>query len=90
MSSISCLVAQLTVMLDRNMPIFSSRPFLRQTFSLTLNQMHVVLFSENVFHVGNLLHPPDISFSAFLMCNSSSTLSVGPLLVPRTLKQKSK
>ena len=66
MSSISCLVAQLTVMSHKSLPIFSSRPFLCQTFSPTLNQMHVVVFSENVFHVGILLHPPDISFSAFL------------------------
>ena len=58
--------AQLTVMLDKSMPIFSSRPFLCQTFSLTLNQMHVVVFSENAIHVGNLLHLPDISFSAFI------------------------
>ena len=26
--------------------------------------MHVVVFSESVFHVGNLLYPPDISLSA--------------------------
>ena len=44
MSSISCLVAQLTVMLDKSMPVFFSRPLLSQTFSLTLNQMHVVSF----------------------------------------------
>ena len=61
MSSISCLVAQLTVMLDKSMPVFFSRPFLSQTFSLTLNQMHVMVFSESVFHVENLLYPPDIS-----------------------------
>ena len=50
---------------DESMPVFFSRPFLSQTFSLTLNQMHVVLFSESVFHVENLLYPPDISFDAF-------------------------
>ena len=53
-SSIFCLVAQLTViiMLD-SMPVFffCSMPFLFQTFSLTLNQMHVVVSSEGVFHV---------------------------------------
>ena len=27
--------------------------------------MHVVVFSENVFHVEHLLYPPDASFSAF-------------------------
>ena len=56
-------------------------------FSPTLNQMHVVVFSESVFHVENLLYPPDISFSAFVMW---CTLSVGPLLVPRTFKHKVK
>ena len=66
MSSISCLVAQLTVMLDKSMPVFFSRPLLSQTFSLTLNQMHVVVFSESVFHLENLLYPPDISMNACL------------------------
>ena len=66
MTSFSCLVVQLTVMLDRSMPVFFSRPFLSQTFSPTLNQMHVVVFSESVFHVEILLHPPDISLSACL------------------------
>ena len=65
-SSISCLVAQLTVMLDKSMPVFFSRPLLSQTFSLTLNQMHVVVFSESVFHLENLLYPPDISMNACL------------------------
>ena len=51
MSSTSFLVAQLTVMLDKSMPVFFSRPFLSQTFTLTLNQMHVVIFSESTFHV---------------------------------------
>ena len=32
-----------------------SKPFLFQTFLLTLNQMHVVVFSESPFHVENLL-----------------------------------
>ena len=76
-------------MLDKSMPVFSNMPSLFQTFSLTLNQMHVVVFSESVFHIGNLLYQPDILFSAFLhfIC---CTLSVGPQLVPRTLKHKSK
>ena len=56
-------------------------------FSPTLNQMHVVVVSESVFHVENLLYPPDISFSAFVMW---CTLSVSPLLVPRTFIHKSK
>ena len=50
MGSSSCLVADLEVMVDKSMPVFFSRPFLSQTFSLTLNQMHVVVFSESVFH----------------------------------------
>ena len=62
MSSISCLVAQLTVMLHKSMPVFFSRPFLFQASSLTLNQMHVVVLSESVCHVGNLLYPPDMLF----------------------------
>ena len=81
MSSISCIVAQLTVMSDKSMSVFFSRPFLSQTFSLTLNQMHVVIFSEDVSHIEHLLYPPDISFSAFLCV---VLVSVGPLLVPRT------
>ena len=54
-------------MLDKSMPAFFSRPFLSQTFSLILNQMHdiVVISSESVFHLENLLYPPDISLSAF-------------------------
>ena len=64
MSSISCLVAQLTVMLHESMPVFVSRPFLSQTFSLILNQMHVVVFSESLFHLENLLVPPDTSLNA--------------------------
>ena len=66
MSSISCLVAQLTVMSYKSMPVFFSRPLLSQTFSLTLNQMHVVVFSESVFNLENLLYPPDISMNACL------------------------
>ena len=66
MSSISCLVAQLTVMLDKSMPVFFSRPLLSQTFTLTLNQMHVVVFSESVFHSEHLLCLPDISLNACL------------------------
>ena len=64
MSSISCIVAQLTVTLDKSMPVFFSRPFQSQTFSLTLNQMHVGVFSDSVFHLENLLFPPDISLNA--------------------------
>ena len=67
MNSISCLVAQLTVILDKSMPVFFSRPFLFQTFSPTLNQMHVVVFSKSVFHVGNPLYPPDIPFSTYIL-----------------------
>ena len=39
MSSISCLVAQLTVnqMLEKSMPVFFSRPFLFQTVKLFTN-----------------------------------------------------
>ena len=67
MNSISCLVAQLTVMLDKSVPVYFSRPFLFQTFSATLNQMHVVVFSESVFHVGNPLYPHDISLSTYIL-----------------------
>ena len=35
-------------------------------FSLTLNQMHVVVFSESVLPLENLLYPPDISMNACL------------------------
>ena len=44
-----------------NPPVFKSslwifsKPFLFQTFLLTLNQMHVVVFSESPFHVENPL-----------------------------------
>ena len=74
-------------MLHKSMPVFFSRPLLSQTLSLTLNQMHVVVFSESVFHLENLLYAPDISSNAFFMY---CTLSVGPLLVTRTLKHDSK
>ena len=84
MNSISCLVAQLTVILDKSMPVFFSRPFLFQTFSPTLNRMHVVVFSKSVFHVGNPLYPPDIPF-VLIPC----ARSVGPQLLPRTLNIKS-
>ena len=66
MSSNFCLVAQLTVMLDKSMPVFFSRPLLSQTFSLTLNQVHVVVFSKSVYHLEYLLYPPDISLNACL------------------------
>ena len=36
MSSISCLVPQLTMMLDKTVPVFFSRPFLSQNFAQTL------------------------------------------------------
>ena len=78
MSSISCLVAQLTVMLDKSMPVFFNMPFLFPTFSLTLNQMHVVVFSEIVFHIGNLLYQPDILSSAFLYVVLVCWPPVGP------------
>ena len=58
MSSISCLVAQLRVMLDKSTQVFFSRPLLSESFSLTLNQMHVVVFSESVFRLENLLCLP--------------------------------
>ena len=83
MSSISCIVAQLTVTLDKSMPVFFSRPFQSQTFSLTLNQMHVGVFSDSVFHLENLLFPPDISLNACLCV-------VFCLLAPWTLQHKSK
>ena len=51
------------------MPIFFSRPFLSQTCSLTLNQMHVVIFSKSGY-LNNPLYPPDISLSAFYMLYS--------------------
>ena len=77
MSSISSLVAQLTLMLDKSMIVFYSRPFLFQTSSLTVSQMHVVVFSESLFHVGSLPCPTDME--CFFICR---TLSVGPMLVP--------
>ena len=46
--------------------------------------MHVVF--SRVCHVEILLYPPDISFLLFMCC----TLSVAPLLAPRTLQHKSK
>ena len=75
----------LTGMLGKSMPVFFCKPFLSQTFSLTLNQMHAVVFSESVFCGEILLYPPDISFTAFYVLHF-----VGPLLVPRTLKVKKK
>ena len=85
MNSISCLVAQLIVMLDKSMPVFFSKPFLFQTFSPALNQMHVVVFSKSVFRGG--IHCIHLTFNLILI---SCTLSVGPQLVPRTLNIKSK
>ena len=78
MSSISCSVAQLTVMLDKSMPVFFSRPFLSQTVSLTLNQMHVVVVSESVSRRKPIVSTLHI-IECFFMCYS---LSVGPLLAP--------
>ena len=57
--------------------------------------MHVVVFSESVFHLDNLLFPvaPDISLNACL-CVVQYMYSIvfvgpaGPLLVPRTLNKK--
>ena len=40
--------------------------------------MHVVFFSESIFHVENLLYPPDISFSAFYVLYSVCWPPVGP------------
>ena len=37
-------------LLEKSKPVFCSRPLLSRTFSLALNQMHVVVFSESVFH----------------------------------------
>ena len=68
------------VMLDKSMPVFFSRPVLFQTFSPTLNQMHVVVFSKSAFRVANPL--------TFHLVLISCTLSVGPRLVPRTLNIK--
>ena len=58
--------------------VFFTKPFLSQTFSLTLNQMHVVFFSESVFHVENLLYPSDMSFSAFYVLSSVCWPPGGP------------
>ena len=55
-----------------------SKPFLSRTFSLTLNQMHVVVFSESVSYVENLLYPADISFSAFYVLYSVCWSPVDP------------
>ena len=60
MSTISCLIAQLMVMLEKSKIVFFSRPLLLQTSSIILSQMHVVVFSERVLHVGSLLYPSDI------------------------------
>ena len=57
----------ITVILDKSMPVLFSRPFLFQTFTPTLNQMHVVVFSKSVLHVGNPLYPPDIPFSTYIL-----------------------
>ena len=46
-SSISCLVAQLTVMLDESILVFFSRHFLFQSFLSSLSQMHWL--SQRVF-----------------------------------------
>ena len=54
---------------------------------LLMTMAKTVVLSESVFHVENLLYSPAVSFSAFCVC---CTLSVGPLLVPKTLKHKSK
>ena len=41
-------------------------------------ELHVVIFSENVFQIENLLYPPDISFSAFYVLYSVCWPPVGP------------
>ena len=40
---------------EQSVLICFSRLFLFQTFSLTLGRMHVVVFSQSVFHIGSLL-----------------------------------
>ena len=40
-----------------------------------MNQMHVIVISESVFHVENLLFPPGHIIECFFMC---CILSVGP------------
>ena len=76
MSRFSCLVAQLTVMLDRICQSF------QQAFSvsLTLNQMHVVVFSESVFDVEIYCFHLTYRLVLFVFC------VVLCQLVPRTLK----
>ena len=64
--------------LDKACQAFFIRPFLSQTFAVTLNQMHVVVFSESVFSVENLLYPPDISLSAFYVLYFVCWPPVGP------------
>ena len=59
----SCLIAQRMVTSEKSMIVFFSKPYLFQTFSQTLSQMHVVDFSESVLHVGNLLYPPETVYT---------------------------
>ena len=77
MSSISCLVAQLTVMLGKSMPVFFSRPSLFLTFSPTVSQMHVV-FSESVFT--QEIYCTHLTYQYVLFCVLYSVCwpSVGP------------
>ena len=57
MSSISCLVAQLTVMLDKACQSF------QQVISFNSEPHACGGFLRECFHVENLLYPPDISDS---------------------------
>ena len=53
----------------------------RQPTGLTmyaLNQMHVVVFSRRIFHVGKLLYQPDKLFSAFYMLYAACWAPVDP------------
>ena len=77
-------------MLGKSMPVFFSKPFLSQTFSLTLNQMHVLVFSESVFCGEILLYPPDISFTAFYVLHSVCWPPVGPQDIKTVKVKKSK
>ena len=70
----------------RKYSILFQQAFSVSDFLSTLSQTHVVVFSESVFHVGNLLYPLTydsvLFYVLYFVC--------WPLLVPRTLKHKSK
>ena len=89
-SSISYVVAQLTVMLDKSMPVFFNRHSLFQTVSLTPNQMHVTtvaVSSESVFHIGNVLSPPPPPYHLMLVF-SLLALCWSPGLLHKNMKVK--